>query len=691
MILTLFASIALAAVPAGLPDAVAVGDCPVVVTLSEGHADPGVRLVRARCLRASGRAEAALESLLPVPTGILGAYARLEQAEILLDLGRPGEVGPALSGVVLPGESGLSVRLVRARALIAQKRSLEAREDLRALLQTPVADEARWLLGRGALDRGDTAAAMPVFRTLWATSTRGTWSDQAANALKGLASPVPDPASADGRALVRQRIAALDEASRYAESLALRRLLLPHEAATTPEQRLALARANFRGRDYAAAVALFDEAHGTGTAAKGSARDLFDHALATSRIGRHDDAAVLYRRLIALHPADRKADEASYKLGYVEVDRGAWDAARTHLAAHIRARPDSAHLDEAWWWIGWSHHVQGRPREAIDAWARLVQSRPSSSLVPAARYWSARAFGTLGDPASESAALRKVLAEHPTTGYGWYAAERLQMRYPARPRLSRPAWPGDLAARAEVQRFETLLAVGLQDEARAELLPVADAFAAQGKSAALATAWALVAAGAYQKAQVLARPYCTSPGKTEDPLAEQACWPLPAWAQVDGLAPKLGVPRLVPYGIMVTESALDPSVTSMAGARGLMQLMPDEAAELHRSLYPTRPWHPDLLFSAPYNATLGVSELGQKVAALGDVLDGPDIVAAIAAYNGGESAVRRWVEKNGGHPAFDAFAEEIGFTETRRYVRSVLGTVMAWRLVYGDLDAPPGG
>ena len=95
-----------------------------------------------------------------------------------------------------------------------------------------------------------------------------------------------------------------------------------------------------------------------------------------------------------------------------------------------------------------------------------------------------------------------------------------------------------------------------------------------------------------------------------------------------------------------------------------------------------------MLFSAPYNASLGVAELGTKQQALGDVLDGPDIVAAIAAYNGGETAVARWVEGLGGKPEFDHFAEQIGYTETRRYVRKVLGVVMAYRHVYGD--APEG-
>ena len=56
----------------------------------------------------------------------------------------------------------------------------------------------------------------------------------------------------------------------------------------------------------------------------------------------------------------------------------------------------------------------------------------------------------------------------------------------------------------------------------------------------------------------------------------------------------------------------------------------------------------------------------------------------IASYNGGEAAVRRWLEAYDGPPEFDEFAEDVGYTETRRYVKRVLGFVMAYRWVYGD-------
>ena len=119
--------------------------------------------------------------------------------------------------------------------------------------------------------------------------------------------------------------------------------------------------------------------------------------------------------------------------------------------------------------------------------------------------------------------------------------------------------------------------------------------------------------------------------------------------------------------------------------RDRMQLMPGEADRVHAELYGERAYDPVDLYSAPYNASLGTAELGLKLRALDGVLADTSLPAAIAAYNGGEDAVRRWVDGLEGTPDADVFAEAIGYTETRRYVRRVLGFTMAYRWVYGDL------
>jgi soluble lytic murein transglycosylase-like protein len=96
--------------------------------------------------------------------------------------------------------------------------------------------------------------------------------------------------------------------------------------------------------------------------------------------------------------------------------------------------------------------------------------------------------------------------------------------------------------------------------------------------------------------------------------------------------------------------------------------------------------HADDLYVAPYNAALGTAELGEKLKLLDGLLARDSMPAVIASYNGGEEAVRRWRTAWDAPPDPDLFSEAIGYTETRRYVRSVLGHVMAYRWVYGDAE-----
>ena len=61
-----------------------------------------------------------------------------------------------------------------------------------------------------------------------------------------------------------------------------------------------------------------------------------------------------------------------------------------------------------------------------------------------------------------------------------------------------------------------------------------------------------------------------------------------------------------------------------------------------------------------------------------------DLPAVIASYNGGEEAVRRWTPPDQPAPEADAWSEDVGYTETRQYIKRVLGFMMAYRYVYGD-------
>jgi soluble lytic murein transglycosylase len=127
------------------------------------------------------------------------------------------------------------------------------------------------------------------------------------------------------------------------------------------------------------------------------------------------------------------------------------------------------------------------------------------------------------------------------------------------------------------------------------------------------------------------------------------------------------------------ESNFDPGAMSYAGARGLMQLMPDTARALARAA--KVPYAQSKLVTNPaYNLNLGASYLN----ALLTSFDGSYILAA-AAYNAGPGRVRQWIRQFGDphDPNVDPidWVEQIPFNETRGYVQRIMENMMIYRAV----------
>ncbi len=115
--------------------------------------------------------------------------------------------------------------------------------------------------------------------------------------------------------------------------------------------------------------------------------------------------------------------------------------------------------------------------------------------------------------------------------------------------------------------------------------------------------------------------------------------------------------------------------TSPAGARGLMQITPDTARYIARLSGGTQFEQGDL--STPQiNISYGAYYLRYLLRRYGD-----NTVLALAAYNGGEGNVDRWIaEASMSRRAF--VIDQIPFAETRGYVQRVLDARTQYREKY---------
>ena len=117
-------------------------------------------------------------------------------------------------------------------------------------------------------------------------------------------------------------------------------------------------------------------------------------------------------------------------------------------------------------------------------------------------------------------------------------------------------------------------------------------------------------------------------------------------------------------------------VTSPAGARGLMQITPETAKYIARLSGGTAFEQGDLA-TPKVNIAYGSFYLRYLLGRY----DGNTVVA-LAAYNGGEGNVDRWIASSGkGEHNFTA--DQIPFTETREYVGRVLAARGSYREKYG--------
>jgi soluble lytic murein transglycosylase len=123
------------------------------------------------------------------------------------------------------------------------------------------------------------------------------------------------------------------------------------------------------------------------------------------------------------------------------------------------------------------------------------------------------------------------------------------------------------------------------------------------------------------------------------------------------------------------ESSWNPRAVSRVGARGLMQIMPSVGAAIARSRrYPF--WDPEMLFDPEVSLELGTDHLRAALST------NRSLPRALAAYNAGDSRVRRWSRFTGVNDP-EMFIERIPFSETRDYVRIVLRNVELYRSLHG--------
>ncbi len=141
---------------------------------------------------------------------------------------------------------------------------------------------------------------------------------------------------------------------------------------------------------------------------------------------------------------------------------------------------------------------------------------------------------------------------------------------------------------------------------------------------------------------------------------------------------ELHLDPLLLLSLMRVESRFDPMALSRSGAKGLMQLMDFTArrwAERNGIKVSFEEDDENSVFNPEINVRLGATYLKWLL----ERFKNPFL--AVAAYNGGENAVDRWL-KELKYNGIDEFLEMIPYEETRLYVKKVFSTYEKYRSIY---------
>ncbi|MEB3285552.1 MAG: transglycosylase SLT domain-containing protein [Candidatus Sericytochromatia bacterium] len=324
-----------------------------------------------------------------------------------------------------------------------------------------------------------------------------------------------------------------------------------------------------------------------------------------------------------------------------------------------------------------------RFQDALVHGQRLARHNPQHAYGLAAQYWNGRIYERMGRTQQALAAYRVLIGRSPSSYYGW----RAYFREGVLTARGQDPWfstePERLVAELPL-RFtdllgpqERVLAGGLGGgalppemqqwpESVRELLFLRQFdlidFQVDASRSPNLRAWLSYLQRRYRKSIA------------EEKSQPRLAYPLGYAPILVGAARRHGVDPLLMAALVREESRFDPRAKSWVGATGLAQLMPFTADWVVKQV-------PDVA-GRPLTDPHTNLQLGAWYLAFTHRTFARNSMYAVAAYNGGPGAVKRWKEGFTGDP--DEFVESIPYHETRLYVKKVFASYWNYVKLYGD-------
>lgn len=517
--------------------------------------------------------------------------------------------------------------------------------------------------GEIAIAAGDVDAGRAAMRAAIDLSPSGVYARQAANRLRS-GDPSPE------EALVIARVDAAQGLHAQAVN-GFRRWLEAGQGSAAERAQVHIEHANAlfyaqRFDEVAAALAPI--------ASQNAAR--FLRARAAAHAGQIDEAMRIYLSLAEEFAGTPNGRSALFLAAGVRHDQNDFDRARELYQRVVERYPGSDYMGLAMMRLAGIAFLQEDYVEAVRLWDLYRARYPRGTRALESMYWAARAREEMGDRATAQLLYRQV-RERERDGY--YALR-------ASGRLGEPFWPlpmstspgDDPAANARVAGWmaavDLLRDAGFPDAAAAQADRVVAA-TGNDRATLYALAEALIERG-YSRAAIRIGLRLQRTGLPNRRLL-RILYPFPYRTLISEEARDRGLDPFVAAALIRQESMFEARITSPAGARGLMQIMPATGLEVAEAAG-IESWNAEMLYYPEINVYLGTRYVAEQMAAYDNSLP-----SVFSAYNAGPHRVEWWSEfAEYGHE--ELFTERIPYRETRDYVKILTRNRALYAGLYGE-------
>jgi soluble lytic murein transglycosylase len=403
---------------------------------------------------------------------------------------------------------------------------------------------------------------------------------------------------------------------------------------------------------------------------------LIEAARIYERAGELDKAAQLWESLPDRFGSDPSMSNAWFQAGIIRYRRGNYPRANQDFQSALLLAKELPDRARTLLWIGKTYAISSDKKNAQSAWLQAQAVDPSG-------YYSLRARDLMDERDAFAAPpkmnLNYDLSAERTEAASW---TRIKFNLPANTDLSNP---GTLAADPRFQRGTEFWNLGEYDLARLEFEDLRESVKTSPADSFRLGNY-LLDLGAYRPAIFALREVLTMAGLDDHTASLTA----PAYFMhvryglyyADTVWPSAaenGFDPLFITSLIRQESLFEGFVKSNAGARGLMQIIPDTGASIANQMG----WPPNYSADDLYSPYISIRMGTYYLDANRRLLNG-DLYAALAAYNGGPGNASIW--QGLANNDLDLELEVVRFSETRDYIRNIYETYNIYRGLYSPMQ-----